>query len=194
MKKLSLFSTPNTDMVHLQKHEEKTVFQIITITLRQGIQRAGAVRLEIGTESHTIDLPEASSAEEAANALYESLRRKLDLYYVVSSPSFAFKGDYQSNGKDVHSGEFICGGRPSMYPFKHLTSSTDYLTSDNARFRRPMLHDLQDMTVSSLPTTQLFNGRRVVYNNEICTFRQTDARNYVGSWVNPQGVVRATVS
>ena len=81
-----------------------------------------------------------------------------------------------------------------MYPFKHLTSSTDYLTSDNARFRRPMLHDLQDMTVSSLPTTQLFNGRRVVYNNEICTFRQTDARNYVGSWVNPQGVVRATVS
>jgi len=60
--------------------------------------------------------------------------------------------------------------------------------------RRPSLHDLQDMTVTSLPSTQLFNGRRVVFNNEICTFRQSSAVNYAGTWVNPQGVVKGTVS
>ena len=106
----------------------------------------------------------------------------------TTAPSFAFEAD-----KDVHSGEFICGGRPSMYPFSHLSSSTDYLVN-NARFRRPTLHDLQDVTVTALPTEQLFNGRRVIYNNEICTFRQNDARATSGDWVNTTGVVRGTVS
>ena len=43
-------------------------------------------------------------------------------------------------------------------------------------------------------TTQVFHGRRVLYNNEICTFRQLYASMSSGQWVNPQGVVRGTVS
>ncbi len=106
----------------------------------------------------------------------------------TSGPSFAFSGS-----ANIHSGEFICGGRPSMYPFSHLSSSTNYL-SQGTRFRRPELKDLQDMGVTTLPTTQLFHGRRVLYNNEICTFRQLYANTINGQWVNPQGVVRGTVS
>lgn len=106
----------------------------------------------------------------------------------TSGPGFAFAG-----GVNIHSGEFICGGRPSMYPFSHLSSSTNYI-SGGTRFRRPELQDIQDMTVTELPTTQLFHGRRVLYNNEICTFRQLYASMSSGQWVNPQGVVRGTVS
>ena len=106
-------------------------------------------------------------------------------YSFDTSSLFTFRGDLLE-----HSGEFICGGRPSMYPFKFLSSST----SQGLRLRRPTLHDLQDMMVTSLPTTQLFNGRRVVYNNEICTYRQSSSQSYTGTWVNPNGVVRGTVS
>ena len=75
-----------------------------------------------------------------------------------------------------------------------INSFIDETNSQGLRLRRPTLHDLQDMMVTSLPTTQLFNGRRVVYNNEICTYRQSSSQSYTGTWVNPNGVVRGTVS
>ena len=93
-----------------------------------------------------------------------------------TNPSFAFGSDVET-----HRGEFICGGKPSMYNFTHLSSSTAYLPN-NQRFRRPVLHDLQDMAVTALPQEQLFNGRRVIYNNKIYTFKQTDARAIGGNW------------
>ena len=108
-------------------------------------------------------------------------------YTFGAEHSLAFQGDME-----VHSGEFICGGRPSMYPFKFMSASTSSM-SQGVRYRRPALHDLQDMTVGILPDTQLFNGRRVIYNNEICTYRQPNPQSYVGQWVNPQGIVRKAV-
>ena len=97
---------------------------------------------------------------------------------LCTNPSFALGAD-----ADDHHGEFICGGQPSMYNFTHLSSSTSYLTVSQ-RFRRPTLHDLQDMSVTVKPQRQLFHGRRIILDNKIYTYHQNDARSTGGSWNN----------
>jgi hypothetical protein len=82
----------------------------------------------------------------------------------------------------MHSGEFICGGKASMYAFQYLSSSTSMLIPYGIKYRRPMFFDLQDMTVTEFPTDKLFDGRRIIYNNKIYTFKQSDARDVVGTW------------
>lgn len=101
----------------------------------------------------------------------------LESVMFTSSPSFCFK---ERKGK--HKGEFICGGMASMYAFKHLSSSTIQINTTGAKYRRPVLYDLQDMSVKEFPTTQLFDGRRIILNNKIYTFKQQDSRDSQGSW------------
>lgn len=96
----------------------------------------------------------------------------------VTSPSFCFK----AKNNIMHSGEFICGGKASMYAFQYLSSSTSMLIPYGIKYRRPMFFDLQDMTVTEFPTDKLFDGRRIIYNNKIYTFKQSDARDVVGTW------------